>query len=440
MTQVQRDPGREVGCPVVHFEVAPERESGFYWEQAKRLRDQGPILFNTLAQGFWVVTSHELVRDMYQRAGDFSTESVTAWNPEPHFSWIPLGVDPPDHSSFRRLLNRWFSPAAARRTADLQRKVCRRYVEELAPSGRCDAVAEFAIRYPTEVFLGLMNLPVSDTTDLVQMVEDFFHGYSGAEPEKAGTAYLAIKDYFTARIAERRERPLDPDSDILTFLMQSRIELESEGAGRLVSHEELLDICFMLVIAGLDTTRAELGWMLFHFATHPEDRRRVIEDPDLVVSAVEEVLRYYSIIYGDGRKVVRDIEYQGCPMKKGDMIYGMTSAANRDRKFEDADSFIIDRAPIPNLAFAAGPHRCLGAHLARSELQIALQEWLRVIPSYHVDSDRPLVERGAQLSLVSLPLTWPTAEEANGLLCGSQSLATCAPGTAVVMASPLPTG
>jgi len=122
------------------------------------------------------------------------------------------------------------------------------------------------------------------------------------------------------------------------------------------------------------------------------------------------------------------------------MIYGMTSAANRDRKFEDADSFIIDRAPIPNLAFAAGPHRCLGAHLARSELQIALQEWLRVIPYYHVDSDEPLVERGAQLSLVSLPLAWPTAGEANGLLCGSQSPVTCAPGTAVVMVSPPPTG
>jgi cytochrome P450 len=257
-----------------------------------------------------------------------------------------------------------------------------------------------------------MNLPVSDTTGLVQMVDDFFRGYSGAEPEKAGTAYRAIKDYFTARIAERRERPLDPDSDILTFLMRSRIELESESASRLVSHEELLDICFMLVIAGLDTTRAQLGWMLFHFATHPEDRQRVIEDPDLVVSAVEELLRYYSIIYGDGRKVVRDMEYQGCPMKKGDMIYGMTSAANRDRKFEDADSFIIDRAPIPNLAFAAGPHRCLGAHLARSELQIALQEWLRVIPHYHVDSDEPLAERGAQLSLVSLPLAWPTPETA----------------------------
>jgi cytochrome P450 len=397
----------------VHFEIAPPREGGYYWEQAKQLRDQGPILFNTLAQGFWVVTSYELVRDMYQRAELFSTESITAWNPEPHFSWIPLGVDPPDHALFRRLLNRWFAPAAVRASAAQQRAICRRYIEELAPLGHCDAVAEFAIRYPTEVFLGLMNLPAADTASLVQLVEDFFSGYSGAEPEKAGLAYQGIRRYFAAQIAGRRADPLDADTDILTFLIQSRICLEGEPADRLLTDDEVLDICFMLVVAGLDTTRAQLGWMLYHFATHPEDRRRVIGDPDLVVPAVEEVLRYYSIIYGDGRKVTRDVEYHGCPMRKGDMVYGMTSAANRDHRFEDSDTFVLDRSPVPNLAFAAGPHRCLGSHLARSELQIALQEWLRLIPDYQVDSGEPLTERGAQLSLVSLPLTWPAPHEGN---------------------------
>lgn len=411
MTEAPSDSRRDVKCPVVHFEIAPQRESGYYWEQAKALRDQGSILFNTLAQGFWVVTSHELVRDVYQRGDLFSTESITAWNPEPHFSWIPLGIDPPDHAVFRRLLNKWFSPAAVRRSAEHQRAVCRRYVENLAPLGHCDAVDEFAIQYPTEVFLGLMNLPSSDTARLVQFVEDFFNGYSGAEPEKAGTAYREILDYFTERMIERRKNPLDTDVDILSYFLQATVRLETEGVERPLTDSEILDMCFMLVVAGLDTTRAQLGWMLYHFATHPEDRQRVLDDPSLVVPAVEEVLRYYTIIYGDGRKVTQDVEYQGCPMKKGDMVYGMTSAANRDHKFEGADTFIIDREPLPILSFAAGPHRCLGAHLARSELQIALEEWLRLIPEYHVDSADSLTERGAQLSLVSLPLAWPVRQE-----------------------------
>ncbi|WP_345418949.1 cytochrome P450 [Pseudonocardia xishanensis] len=363
-------------------------------------------MFNTLAQGFWVFTSYDGVREMYQRTDLFSTESVTAWNPEPHFSWLPLGVDPPEHASFRRLMNPWFSPAAVRRNADEQRRICRRYIEELVPSGRCDAVAEFAIRYPTEVFLGLMNLPAEDTEMLVQVVEDFFLGYSGAAPELAGSAYARIKEYFGTSLAERRARPRDPEFDILTYLVQATVAPNGEPA-RPLTEDELLDLCFMLVVAGLDTTRAQIGWMLYHFATHPEDRRRVLDDPALVVTAVEEVLRYYTIIYGDGRKVTRDEEYQGCPLKKGDMVYGMTSAANRDRRYTDPDLFVLDRKPTPNLAFAAGPHRCLGAHLARSELQVALEEWLRAIPDFHVDTDEPLVERGAQLSLTSLPLAWP---------------------------------
>ena len=168
-------------------------------------------------------------------------------------------------------------------------------------------------------------------------------------------------------------------------------------------------MCGLLVIAGLDTTRAQLGWLLYHFAAHPEDRRRVIEDPELVYTAVEEVLRYYSIIYGDGRKVREDVGVMGCPLKRGDMVYGMTSAANRNQKYEDADTFVLDRKPTPNLAFAAGVHRCLGSHLARSELQVALQEWLRLIPDYEL-ARADLIERGAQLSLRSLPLRWDVAQ------------------------------
>ena len=402
---------RDVRCPVVHFEIAPEKPMGYYWEQSKRLRDQAPILFNTLSQGFWVFTSHELVREMYQNDKVYSTESITAWNPDPHFKMIPMNLDSPEALKYRRLLNRWFSPKAIVATTDTQRAICRRYIEAMAPLGTCDAVAEFAIRYPTEVFLGIMNLSTDDTTLLVRMVEDFFSGYSGAKPEKAGAAYVEIKDYFTARIAERRANPCDPEIDILSDLMRAEIEDDDGSGRRTLRDDEILDMCFLLVIAGLDTTRAQIGWLLYHFATHPDDRRRLQENPALMPNAVEEVLRFYTIIYGDGRKVRLDVDVMGCPLKKGDMVYGLTSAANRDPKYANADEFILDRKPTQNLAFAAGVHRCLGLHLARSELTIALEEWLRAIPDYELASD-DLIERGAQLSLRSLPLRWKVLREA----------------------------
>jgi cytochrome P450 len=168
----------------------------------------------------------------------------------------------------------------------------------------------------------------------------------------------------------------------------------------------------VLVLAGLDTTRASLGFLFKHLAEHPEDRHRLVEDPALIASAVEESLRYYTIIFEDGRKVTRDTEFYGCPLKKGDMVCGLVAGANRDpRVYERAEEFVIDRRGNHHLGFAGGPHRCLGAHLARREMRIAVEEWLRVIPDFTLESTEPLLERGggAMMSLFTLPLTWEVA-------------------------------
>lgn len=150
-------------------------------------------------------------------------------------------------------------------------------------------------------------------------------------------------------------------------------------------------------------------YLFQHLATHPDDRHRLIAEPELVPSAVEETLRLYTIIFGDGRKVTRDIEFHGCPLRKGDMVYGLVSGANRDpRVYDRADEFVLGRTANNHLGFAAGPHRCLGAHLARREMQIAVEEWLRVISDFRVAADTPLLERGggSQMTLLALPLAW----------------------------------
>ena len=165
----------------------------------------------------------------------------------------------------------------------------------------------------------------------------------------------------------------------------------------------------MLVLAGLDTTRGQLGYLFRHLAENPDDRHRLIAEPELIPSAVEESLRLYTIIFGDGRKVAQDTEFHGCPLNKGDMVYGLVSGANRDpRVYDRPDEFVVDRKANNHLGFAGGPHRCLGAHLARMVMQVAVEEWLKVIPDFEVASEAPLMERGggAMLTLLSLPLAW----------------------------------
>jgi cytochrome P450 len=146
-----------------------------------------------------------------------------------------------------------------------------------------------------------------------------------------------------------------------------------------------------------------------HLATHPEHRRRLIDEPELIASAVEEALRFNTIIFGDGRKVTHDTEFHGVQLKKGDMVYALVSGANRDpRAYERAGEFVIDRQRNHHMGFANGPHRCLGAHLARRELQLAVEEWLRVIRDFRIAADEELSERGggAMMTLTNLPLAW----------------------------------
>lgn len=401
--------GRDLGgCPVVHVDPSPSAPAGSYWLRADELREQSPRLFNTFAQGFWMFTRHEQVREIYQHPETFSSESFTPWEPEPVYRFVPTQIDPPEHQKYRQILSGWFSPGAVNRVTPVAREICRRLVDEIALKGRCDFVSEFAIRYPTEVFLTVLGLPTQDADRFVPWVEDFFGGFGGdpAGQQAMVDALTGIREYWVAALAERRGEPEPREGDLASHLLHAQLD------GRPLTDTELLDMLTVLVLAGLDTTRGQLGYLFRHLATHPDDRRRLIAEPELVPSAVEESLRLFTIIFGDGRKVTQDTEFHGCPLKRGDMVYGLVSAANRDpRAYDRAGEFVIDRKGNNHFGFAGGPHRCLGAHLARREMQIAVEEWLRVIPDFDIVADTPLVERGggAMLTLLSLPLAWTDA-------------------------------
>ena len=398
--------GRDLGgCPVMHRDFAPAQAAGYHWELADELRETSPVFFNAFAQGYWVFTRHDAVRDIYKTPELFSSESITPWQPDPIYRFVPTQIDAPDHIKYRRIVNPWFSPRAIDAAEPAMRALCRRLVEETAPAGGCDFVTGFALRYPTEAFLSVAGIDPADADLFVPWVEDFFGGFSGdpAGLEPMAKALEGIREYWVAALAERRSDPVPREGDLASHLLHSTFD------GRPLTDSELLDMLTVLVLAGLDTTRGTMGYLFQHLAEHPEHRQRLIEEPELIPSAVEEVLRFYTIIFGDGRKVARDAEFHGVQLKQGDMVYGLVSGANRDpRAYERAGEFVIDRERNNHMGFANGPHRCLGMHLARRELQLAVEEWLRIIPDFHVAAAEPLEERGggAMMTLTRLPLAW----------------------------------
>jgi cytochrome P450 len=398
---------REIGgCPVMHEDFSRARAAGTHWQWADELREGSPVYFNTFAQGYWMFTRHDAVRDIYKTPEVFSSESFTPWEPEPIYRFVPTQIDPPDHIKYRRILNPWFSPRAIDQAEPMMRELCRKLVAKTAPLGGCNFVNEFALRFPTEAFLAVIGVDTADADMFVRWVEDFFAGFGGdaAKLEPMAKALSDIREYWVNALADRTGDAEPRDGDLASYLLHATFD------DRPLTENEILDMLTVLVLAGLDTTRAELGYLFRHLATHPDHRRALIDDPEIIPSAVEEVLRYYTIIFGDGRKVTRDIEFHGVQLKRGDMVYGLVSAANRDPcAYENAYQFIPDRKRNNHMGFASGPHRCLGQHLARREMQVAAQEWLRAIPDFRIAGDeQQLVERGggSMMTLMDLPLEW----------------------------------
>jgi cytochrome P450 len=405
---VNDPPGRDVGgCPVMHHDFSQKREMGTHWELAKQLRETCPAFYNTYDEGgYWVFTRHDAVRDIYKTPEIFSSESITPWQPEPIYRLVPTQIDAPEHIKYRRIVNPWFSPASIDGAEDTIREICRELIDEIAPKGSCEFIDAFALRFPTAAFLTVIGVPVSETERFCNWVDDFFFGFSGdpAGLEPMANALQGIRDYWIEQLEERRGETEPRPGDLASHLMHVSFDDE-----RPLTDDELLDMLTVLVLAGLDTTRAELGFMFHHLAQHPEHRRRLIDEPELIPLAVEETLRYYTIVFGDGRKVAKDTEFYGVQLKKGDMVYGLVSSANRDPDaWERAEEFVIDRKRNNHMGFANGPHRCLGMHLARREMQVAVEEWLRQIPDFELGSDEVLLERGgaAMMSLDKVPLRW----------------------------------
>ncbi|TML92890.1 MAG: cytochrome P450 [Actinobacteria bacterium] len=318
---------------------------------------------------------------------------------------IPLQVDPPEHTRYRRLLNPEFVP---RKIAELEadvRVLVNGIIDTFADRGHCDFHDEFATPLPSTIFLRLMGLPQADLPMFLQWRDDIVRpdvapdDFDGAERVRAA-AGQAINAYFERSIEDRGRTP---DAGLLSRLVQSEID------GVHLTRRELLGISHLMLLGGLDTVTATLDCMVANLARHPERRRRLVEAPSLVPAAVEELLRRESPVMVVLRILTRDISVGGVELRAGDHVTLVIGAANADaREFPDGEVVDIDREPNRHLAFGAGNHLCLGAHLARLELRVALEELHRRIPDYRIADDTeihysPGIRQADHLPLVFEP-------------------------------------
>jgi cytochrome P450 len=292
---------------------------------------------------------------------------------------IPLSVDPPDHAKYRRLLDPQFSP---KRMADLEpeaRILVNEIIDEFAGRGGCDFHEDFATPLPSTIFLALMGLPQEDLPQFLRWRDDTIRPQDdelSTMDEKREAAGKAIEAYFEGKIEEKRAHP---DDRLLSTLVHGEVE------GRPLTHAELLGTTHLLLLGGLDTVTATLDCMIVFLAQHPERRRALVADGSLVAGAVEELLRHQTPVMMVPRILAQDFEMDGVQLQAGDGATLLIGAANCDRsEFADASEVRFDRESNRHLAFGGGAHRCLGSHLARLELTVALEEFHRRVPEYEL--------------------------------------------------------
>ena len=385
---VKEDLYERVAPPPTHFEAIDE------------LRDKHRYFWNDHAQGYWVLTRFDDIREAFQTPEVFCNHSIVAVDPDPAYRFLPSYSDPPIHMQYRGSMNRWFSPKAIAAHVPTMRQHAIDLIDGFVDSGSVNFLTAFGDPYPARNFASVVGVPLSDVPFFIKCA-NIIAGTVNTEGGDPLGAMNDIKTYFAEVLADRRKSRRDPSSDFFALLLDTQID------GRPLDDEEFLDICMTLTFGSLDTTKTVLGWSFWHLATHPNDRDWVVRDPAIIPSAVEEFLRAYPIV-SMARKVTRDIDFHGCPMKKGDMVLLSIQSATRDPEvFDDPQTVKLDRSPNRHIAFGASEHRCLGSHLARAEIQIAVEEWHKRIPDYGVPVGEEVLAHGGQISLLSLPLRWP---------------------------------
>jgi cytochrome P450 len=362
---------------------------------------QGPDIFFSpivhAGEPAWVVTRLDLIREIYQASDLFSSVETSRLAEGLGDSWrlIPVATDPPEHTKYRVIVNPIFSPTRMAALEGGVRETCIELVEGLREKGECEFIEAFGRSFPVTIFLRLMGLPLEKTADFVAWEEGLLHAKT---PEQALEAARATRDYMVEVMHDRRAHPRD---DLSSLLANAQVD------GRPFTDDEVIGSYFMFFLAGLDTVTSALGFIFRELAQSPWLQQQLRDEPALISNAIEELLRAYTIVESK-RWVTRDTEFHGVTMKKGDWVFLGTPICGRDEhEFPDPHNIDFRRENVRHLAFASGPHRCIGSHLARREIKIALEEWLTRIPPFRIKAgETPRAQATIVWGITYLPLEW----------------------------------
>lgn len=397
------------GCMTEAEEFVDQASMGLADPQPmyKALRESAPVFRSPQA----VVLSRLADIEMALKRTDLFSSNMDAVDLGNLRPLIPLQIDPPDHAKYRRILDPLFTPREMARREPQVTALVNEMIDAFADRGQCDLHAEFAVPLPCTVFLQLLGLPLEDLDKFLEWKDGVIRpeGAINFDDRHAASAPIAqqIYEYFDRAIDDHIANPRD---DVLSAMIATHFKAEDGAAPKKLSREELLDICFLFLIAGLDTVTDSLDCFFVYLARNPEHRRQLTEQPDILPQAIEELLRWETPVPGVARVAMQDVEIGGCPISKGDRVSPLLGAANTDpAEFPDPELVDFTRNPNRHRAFGGGPHRCLGSHLARMELRVALREFHRRIPDYEIPAGTELQFTAALRSVEALPLTFPVS-------------------------------
>lgn len=371
-----------------------------------RLRSECPVasMEGMSGMGAHIISRYEDVRWALRNPQIFSSD-VVAVDIGQDRPLIPLQIDPPDHATYRRVIDPTLGPREVAGLEPRIREAVGEVIDGFVDRGTVDAHTEFTVPLPCRVFLEATDLPFGDLPEFLRWKDEIIRPGGGLVDAEEATARRhaagrEVYDYFETVLAARRD---DLGDDLISRF------LTTETDGRTMSTEEVLDICFLFILAGLDTVTSTLDCSLAYLAEHPEHRRRLVEDPSCTAEVVEELLRRETPVMQVIRVVAQPTEVHGVKMEPGDTALLMLGSANTDAdEFgATADGFELDRDANRHLAFGGGPHRCLGSHLARLELRVALEEWHRRIPDYELAEGAQLDYSPGIREIEHLPLVFP---------------------------------
>ncbi len=391
-------------CPVhdwaTDYDVMDEgytRDPGPVWQE---LRQKCPIAHTTRWGGSWMPVRYKDIQEMANMVPTFSSRSVTVIPPDSILreelvaelkaygtETPPITADPPEHSPYKRLILPFFSPHAVEGYRGMTEEICRGLLDDLEGRDSCDAAAEYAQQIPPRVIAFILGIDMARAAEFTQWTQDLLE-LGQTQPDLRRSARQKIRSFFYEQIEERKQ---NPGEDVISRLLDAEVE------GEKLSVHTVAGICNLLLVAGIDTTWSSIGSALYHFSTHPDHRQRLAGKPDLLPTAVEEILRYYSPVTM-ARKVTEEITIHGAEMKPGDKLLMTFPAANRDPEvFDRPEEVVIDRQQNRHIAFGTGIHRCAGSNLARMELQVGLRLWFERFPEFSLISEEGVTWAGGQV-------------------------------------------